>query len=118
MKKEKIILSFIVLVLSLQVAYGAIYECTYKTKNGVKVTSSYNPILINKPNYKELQQAYRLGNCEELYVKKYFIDGVSCNIQFYKRNMKIGNLVCKDNNKEALKKLRDIAVSEYGYMGK
>lgn len=117
MKRQILPLPFVTILIFSQVANAAIYECTYKTKRGFKVIASFNPILVNKPNYKELKTAYAKGNCRELIVKKYFINGVSCNIQFYKRNMKIGNLVCKDNNETALKELKKIARKEFNYRG-
>ena len=117
MKRQISLLPFVTMLIFSQVANAAIYECTYKTKRGLKVTASFNPILVNKPNYKELKTAYAKGDCQELFVKKYFINGISCNIQFYKKNMKIGNLVCKDNNKVALKELKKIARKEFNYRG-
>ena len=118
MKRQIFILPFITMFLFSQSATATIYECTYKTSNGTSVVASFNPFFVNKPNYKELYLAYKKGNCEELFVKKYFIQGTSCNIQFYKRNGKIGNLVCSNNNKEALEELKNIARKDFGYTGK
>ena len=115
MKRQIYILPFITAILFSQSALATIYECTYKTKNNATIVASFNPFFVNKPNYKELYIAYKKGDCEELFVKKYFIQGTNCNIQFYKKNGKIGNLVCNNNNKNALEDLKKIAKKDFGY---
>ena len=98
-------------------ANAKMYECTYKNKNGVNVVSSYNTLIFDQPNHEQLISALRSGNCKELIVKRYFIDGTICNIQFYKYNNKIGNLTCNGNKESALVKLKEIARRDYGYFG-
>ena len=117
MKRQIFILPFITMILFSQSSFAAFYECTYKV-NGVSVTASFNPFFVNKPNYKELYLAYKKGNCEELFIKKYLIQATSCNIQFYKKTGKIGNLVCSGNNKKALEELKEIARRDFGYIEK
>lgn len=116
MKKYSII--FFLTILLFEAAHAAIYECTYKNKKSNLVTSSFNTINFAHENYSELLMAQKSGNCRELYVKKYFIDATSCNIQFYKSNKQIGNITCQGNKQEPLKKLKAIARRDFGYMGK
>ena len=117
MKRQIYILPFITMFLLSQNALASYYECTYKV-NGSTVVSAFNPFFVNKPNYNQLYAAYKKGDCEEIYVKKYFIQGTSCNIQFYKKNGKIGNLVCNRNNQQALDELKEIARRDFGYISK
>ena len=98
-------------------ANAKMYECTYKNDNGSTVVSSYNTLIFDQPNHEKLVNALRTGNCKELIVKRYFIDGTICNIQFYKYNNKIGNLTCNGNKESALIKLKEIARKDYGYFG-
>jgi len=116
MKKCTFIFLIFAIVLA-QDAYALFYECTYKTKTGAKAVSSFNPAHKHKENYSELYTAYKTGNCRELYIKKYFIDATSCNIQFYKYNMQISNLSCAGNKQSALKRLKEIAKRDFGYSG-
>ena len=116
MKKWALI--FLVLAFCTQFVNAKMYECTYKNKYGNEVVSSYNSFITNQPNRKELLQAYRMGNCKELIIKRYFIDGTICNIQFYKYNKKIGNVTCTPDKPSALKKIKEIARKDYGYYGK
>lgn len=115
--KFKVIFTLFAFIFFSQPIYAAIYECSYKNQNGMQIVSSFNTLNIHKENYPELLYTLRSGNCRELYVKKYFIDATSCNIQFYKDNLKIANVTCARNNQAALKKLKAIARKEYGYIG-
>ncbi|MBQ4645929.1 MAG: hypothetical protein IJB79_01130 [Candidatus Gastranaerophilales bacterium] len=115
MKKYFTILSIFATLCLAQNAQGKMYECTYKNKYGMETVSSYNTLISNQPNKKELISAYKMGNCKELIVKRYFIEGTICNIQFYKYNKKIGNVTCTPNNPSALKKIKEIARRDYGY---
>jgi hypothetical protein len=85
------------------------YECTYKSSNGNTLVSSYNSLIYAQPNRKELLYAFKSGNCKELVVKRYFLDGTICNIQFYKYNKKIANVTCIPDKPSTLKKIKEIA---------
>lgn len=101
-----------------QAVEAVMYECTYKNNQKVIVTSSFNSLIKDKPNYNKLSNALKNGDCKELIVKKYFLDGTSCNIQLYKHNNSVCNLACRGNKQSAMKKLRAIAIEKYGYYGK
>ena len=109
---------FLALSFCTHFAYAKMYECTYKNKYGKTITSSYNTLITEQSNRDELLNAYKNGNCKELIVKRYFIDGTICNIQFYKYNKKIGNVTCTPDKPSALKKIREIARRDYGYYEK
>ncbi|MBQ8634732.1 hypothetical protein IJX73_00060 [bacterium] len=115
--KKSVFILIAILILN-QVALAVVYECTYKTKNGATIASSFNPFHKHRPEYPALYAALKVGNCKELHVKRYFIDATSCNIQFYKHNMQIANLACAGNRESALNKLKEIAKKDYGYKGK
>lgn len=115
--KRILALIIFLFLLSFQTLEAKIYECTYKTKTGMKAVSSFNPMDLTNKYYSEMSNALKTGNCRELFVKKYFIDATSCNIQFYKPGMKIANITCSRNNQTALNKLKDIARKDYGYKG-
>ena len=112
---KKILIIFLMLFLNFEVASATFYECAYKNSNGIKVVSSFNPAQRHRKDYAEVSYAYKSGNCKELIVKRYFIDTISCNIQIYKYNGQVADLVCKNNDQEALKKLKEIALEKYGY---
>lgn len=101
-----------------QTVFATMYECTYKTDQGFEAVSSFNLFHKHRKDYAKLYMAYKIGNCKELYVKRYFLEGASCNIQFYKSNMKIAGLACANNKKEAMIKLKEIARKDFGYLGK
>ena len=84
MKRIFTIFSIFAIILSIQSANATMYECTYKNSSGRTLVSSYNSLVYTQPNRKELIYALKSGNCKELIVKRYFIDGTICNIQFYK----------------------------------
>ena len=116
MNKKYITIFFIIAIFSfLQNANAKMYECTYKNKYGKEVTSSYNSFITTQPNHKELVNAFKNGNCKELIIKRYFIDGTMCNIQFFKYNEKISHVTCKPNKPSAMQKIKEIAKNEYGY---
>ena len=115
MKKWALI--FLTSISSIQFTSAKIYECIYKTKTGLIATSSFNTLHLSHPNYATLSFALKNGNRKELYVKKYFIDAISCNIQFYKYNMKIANVTCAQNRESALTKIKAIARKDFGYLG-
>ncbi len=112
---KKFLIIFLILFFNFEVASATFYECTYKNSNGIKVVSSFNPVQRYRKDYPELSYALNSGNCKELIIKRYFIDTISCNIQIYKYNGQVADLVCKNNNQEALKKLKEIALEKYGY---
>jgi len=117
--KKKVFLSLHIGILTLlPSAFAHIYECSYKEKNQVKIISFYNTFGSKKENHKELVGAYKSGNCKELLVKKYYINGTACNIQFYKHSGKIARLNCRNNDPHARKVLKRIAKREYLYTGK
>lgn len=118
MKKNITIFLIFAIYLLAKNTDAKMYECTYRNNNGNLVTSSYNSFITNQPNKNELYMAYKTGNCKELIVKRYFIDGTICNIQFYKYNKKIGNVTCKPDKPSALKKVKEIARKDYGYYAK
>lgn len=117
---KRIITIFLIfaIVLLIQAANATMYECTYKNSFGREVVSSYNSLVYTQPNRKELIYAFKSGNCKELIVKRYFIDGTICNIQFYKYNKKIANVTCTPDKPSALVKIKAIARRDYGYIGK
>lgn len=116
--KKKFCLAFHIGILSLlSLAEAAIYECKYKERNQIDIISFYNTFGKKKENHDKLIGAHRSGNCRELIVKKYFINGVACNIQFYKHTGKIARINCRNNDPHARKELRKIARKEYGYIG-
>jgi len=112
------IICIVISLFLMQNVFAVVYECTYKTKDGYEVVSSFNPFHKHKKNYTTLYMAYKTGNCRELYIKKYFLDATSCNIQFYKHNMKIAGLTCAKNKESAMKKLKEIARRDFGYISK
>ena len=114
----KRIFFIIAILIGMQSANCTMYECTYKNNQKVIVTSSFNSLIKDKPNYQKLSLALKSGNCKELIVKKYFLEGTSCNIQLYKHNKTVCNLACAGNNQKAMKKLKAIAIKQYGYFGK
>ena len=114
MKKYTIIL-FLIAFLHISFAEAKIYECTYTTKSGSTAISSFNPVNKNTDNYWELFKAWKAGRCRELIVKKYFIDGSSCNIQLYKSTKKVANLTCAGRKESAMQKLRAIAKRDFNY---
>ena len=116
MKKTFIILSF--LIATQLAAFAVMYECTYRNSSGRNVVSSYNSLIYTQPNRSELIYALKSGNCRELIVKRYFIDGTICNIQFYKYNKKIANVTCTPDKPSALVKIKEIARKDFGYTGK
>jgi len=117
---KRIITIFLIfaIILSVQLANATMYECTYKSASGRTLVSSYNSLIYTQPNRKELLYAYKSGNCKELIVKRYFIDGTICNIQFYKYNKQIANVTCTPDKPSALVKIKAIARRDFGYMGK
>lgn len=115
MRKKSILLFLIAFVLFAQNVSAKMYECTYKNKYGINVVSSYNTLIKTTPNYKQLLNAYKTGNCRELIVKKYFLDGTICNIQFYKDTRKISYITCPKGEDEAYRQLKEIAKKDYGY---
>ena len=118
MKRIITIFSIFAIILSIQVANATMYECSYRDKTGRNVVSSYNSIIYTQPNRKELTYALKSGNCKELIVKRYFIDGTICNIQFYKYNKRIANVTCTPDKPSALVKIKAIARRDFGYTGK
>lgn len=117
--KKLITILFIFAIFSFNQSTNAImYECTYKNSLGKETVSSYNSLVYTQPNRKELLYAYRSGNCRELIVKRYFIDGTICNIQFYKYNKRIANVTCTPDKPSALAKIKAIARRDFGYTGK
>lgn len=118
MKRIITIFSIFAIILFNQVASATMYECTYKNSSGREVVSSYNSLIYTQPNRKELLYALKSGNCKELIVKRYFIDGTICNIQFYKYNKKIANVTCTPDKPSALVKIKAIARRDFGYTGK
>lgn len=118
MKKILILLFLIAFISFSQKLEAKMYECTYKNKYGNEIVSSYNTLIKTTPNYKELVKAYRSGDCRELIVKKYFLDGTICNIQFYKNTRKISYITCPQGENEAYRQLKEIAKKDYGYFAK
>ena len=92
------------------------YECAYTSKNGTLIKKSFNSIIPTRNDYQEMTQLIKQGRCRELYVKKYFFDGVTCNIHFYKDIKTIAGLSCFGNKQSALIKLKALARKEYGYI--
>ena len=115
MNKHYTIFLIIALISFAQACYAKMYECTYQNSKGREVVSSYNTLVKNQPNHRELVTALKQGNCKELIVKRYFLDGTICNIQFYKYNKKVGHVTCKPDKPSALEKIKEIARKEYGY---
>ena len=115
MNKHYTIFLIIAIISFAQVCCAKMYECTYENQYGREVVSSYNTFITNQPNHKELVSALRMGNCKELIVKRYFIDGTICNIQFYRYTGQISHLTCPAHRQDALPKLRAIAKKDFGY---
>ena len=119
MNRKTLILFLIALFFSVQSAYSKMYECTTFV-NGQKrvITKSFNSLIPTRSDYSEMTKAIKRGDCKELIVKKYFLEGISCNIHFYKFNYKIAGMSCYGNKQSAVAKLKEIARKEYGYLGR
>ena len=116
MLKRIILISFLTYFISAFEVEAVMYECVYKNQYGTKVVSSFDPSQTNRSDYNILSEAFRKGKCTELRIKKYFLDGASCNLQFYRGSKKVTGMSCYGKNRiSALNKLKAIAKEEYNY---
>ena len=116
MLKRIILISFLTYFLTAIESNAVMYECVYKNQYGAKVVSSFDPNQTYRSDYNVLSEALKKGKCTELRIKKYFLDGASCNLQFYKGSKRVTGMSCYGKNRiSALKKLKTIAKNEYDY---